>query len=1010
METLYENIYNLLRSFQEAASNQTDDFIDVVLKNNDGTTETVHIKSYRNLMTEITRLSNNFASLTNEKNISYIYNSDGTLSQYVKTTFVNAEYINTTDTTVAQECIVDNRTLISDFVHPLVKIPIYIDQHIKSNIICRTFDIESGYAQIPDDIPYTTFEHLISTGEVVVKSEIVRELEPERQQVNYFGEFVIKSIQQDLQQPTTYTIVLDTIYYTGINVNGNAIELRVGDQLVNETLLTRYEVTSVSKPLSTVVVKMIAGTELLSVNDLLLYNQIIPATDTIIAIPVKPSQNLVTFLSTENIEAVSYPSNGIKLATKDYKVSHEGVTYTIDEFYSAYVTNISEYLLSIINESNIPYSLGITPQTPQLLSSNFKVIQINKHVTNAKNVAEINKLNVTKNELLNQIDNLNNTVNNIINDINKNTYRTITEKNTKQAEIDQLRKNIEVLNNELLTVSRRIDNDANEISLKTYKPKYKILGFWSLQDDLYSPSTGIQHIVKYDVQYRYLNNSSENIDATTIKMVDNGKEVSVVFSPWNKCETEVLQKTKTVDGKYIWTVQSTQDIDNIAINQCAITINENESVEIRIRALSEAGYPVNPVKSDWSNILRINFPEDLRINNVSSVLYQNEVDLRNSEFNKILQMKGLISHIEDQITESEKTYHHIASYITSGLYTNEMKHIPLDVAIRQIKDEIDQLKAVGMAQPTISIVDHEGNEYSISNNQMISIYFGRLQELLDPKDQTIWGNIYKQKCFIKIKNKNSVPIEIRSLCPQSPLTSYFEETPVLNATYQQKEGQIIYFRTLDMGLNANYGVLYDTSTAPLTNNRLTAIGTNTNSATPNIIMGDTSTTPTTATCAEINTTTNTDDNFALVHYNAWNQITTAKLHEELERLEHLHGIRIDDPQIGFNKNPISSPKTGFVPNDKYAVGKHTCGSFLYPVLYDNLLVKGTSTTSSVVIDSNSEISVPFVFEYRPIDMFGRIDGLHTPVYPIKYSKKLGASMIIGNAQFLFDIECYLTID
>lgn len=80
MEILYENIYNLLKAFQEAASNTLTNPV-VVLKNIDGTTREVTVTSFRQLQQEMNRLSNNFNALTNSNNLSYILNPDGTVSQ-----------------------------------------------------------------------------------------------------------------------------------------------------------------------------------------------------------------------------------------------------------------------------------------------------------------------------------------------------------------------------------------------------------------------------------------------------------------------------------------------------------------------------------------------------------------------------------------------------------------------------------------------------------------------------------------------------------------------------------------------------------------------------------------------------------------------------------------------------------------------------------------------------------------------------------------------------------------
>jgi len=94
IEILYENIYNLLTAFQQAtvAGNSN---VTVTLKKIDGTFEQVTINSFQKLQQELTRLDANYKSLLNGDNLSYILDADGSLSQLTKTSFSNAEYLDT---------------------------------------------------------------------------------------------------------------------------------------------------------------------------------------------------------------------------------------------------------------------------------------------------------------------------------------------------------------------------------------------------------------------------------------------------------------------------------------------------------------------------------------------------------------------------------------------------------------------------------------------------------------------------------------------------------------------------------------------------------------------------------------------------------------------------------------------------------------------------------------------------------------------------------------------------
>jgi hypothetical protein len=92
MGRLYTNIYNLTKAFQEASSsNQT--VINVTLVNEDGTSEVVQVNSFQKIMSELSRIDNNFLSTLNIDKLSYIVDADGEMSQVMKTSFANAEFL-----------------------------------------------------------------------------------------------------------------------------------------------------------------------------------------------------------------------------------------------------------------------------------------------------------------------------------------------------------------------------------------------------------------------------------------------------------------------------------------------------------------------------------------------------------------------------------------------------------------------------------------------------------------------------------------------------------------------------------------------------------------------------------------------------------------------------------------------------------------------------------------------------------------------------------------------------
>lgn len=68
-------------------------------------------------------------------------------------------------------------------------------------------------------------------------------------------------------------------------------------------------------------------------------------------------------------------------------------------------------------------------------------------------------------------------------------------------------------------------------------------------------------------------------------------------------------------GLYEWSTENVADGTEININQIDIPITKGEKVEIKVRSISEAGYPDNPLRSVWSNSVVIEFPDTLSTNN-----------------------------------------------------------------------------------------------------------------------------------------------------------------------------------------------------------------------------------------------------------------------------------------------------------------------------------------------------------------------------------------------------------
>ena len=112
-------------------------------------------------------------------------------------------------------------------------------------------------------------------------------------------------------------------------------------------------------------------------------------------------------------------------------------------------------------------------------------------------------------------------------------------------------------------------------------------------------------------------------------------------------------------------------------------------------------------------------------------------------------------------------------------------------------------------------------------------------------------------------------------------------------------------------------------------------------------------------------------------------------------------------------------KLGFAPNDRYLIGKKTCGSYLMvaPASVQQLMVNGTDYRSTYVLEQGEDkaIRIPILFQFRMTDYYGagstgtgKIGGYDTvsTVEPsnLTFAKKIGLDLFVKDeAPFSFDI-------
>ena len=200
-----------------------------------------------------------------------------------------------------------------------------------------------------------------------------------------------------------------------------------------------------------------------------------------------------------------------------------------------------------------------------------------------------------------------------------------------------------------------------------YSPKYHIRGFFNIPEPVYAVNDGIkkvgkQEIIGFEVMYRYLHVDETGSALNTFSYNDSSTGIvqTGTLTDWNVMKSSILEKIYNEDtDSYVWK-HETADGSQIVINQVDIPIRNGEKVEFKIRSISEAGYPYNPLKSDWSNSVIMSFPDNLSSSDsVTTILETVKSDMTSVILQETLSAAGIYTHIAD----SNSKYKHNSNNI-----------------------------------------------------------------------------------------------------------------------------------------------------------------------------------------------------------------------------------------------------------------------------------------------------------------------------------------------------------
>jgi len=620
---IHQNILNILTRISESTMTNADK-IDFSLPSSDGTSQNFSVPSYSSLLRKMNHITDNVARLDNIKNRELgkpIFGQEA-ISEPEKITGLS----NPTLFEYKPNWYLDN------FINPMMYINLdvtkWVNPQSKYLISKRLIlNLDTKDKQIYYQNQFEETESPLSYDTVISKLDamsITYEVDEEQHTLPALvlqnsGAFTVLGMSKDIIESEYYSFVrkynFSSIEYTD-TVSDIRKLLQVGDKLITSTGETEYEVVAVDQATLEVSLGLKAGFEIVTfAADTLRISSSIGGKKEA-HISVGPNEtNIIFFKSTDPYYHTTSASwgDGITFRSNDLMINVGAGQSPINlkQFYEEQAQDYTVILDGVAKENTIGAVYGVQPTKPNLFVENFVIDRVNKHRKGGENEEKVKLLFQNLSALQNEHDELVKLIaaTPVADRVPLNAHKTILEGQ------------ITATNTELTNITKAFGNGNYAVV-----PKYKVKGFWAIPEKVFHEKTGAQEIVQFDVSYRYLDLHKAPIGATKVEYEDStGDTINAAFSEWTVITTTLRKKEyDELLDKMVWAKEDPANTDQININQIAISISHNEKVEIKVRAITEAGYPNNPIRSEWSNTVVIDFPDDEFVDDYDATLmYQN---------------------------------------------------------------------------------------------------------------------------------------------------------------------------------------------------------------------------------------------------------------------------------------------------------------------------------------------------------------------------------------------------
>lgn len=760
------------------ALSSTEDSVKLVLTDPNDPKKTVEyvIPSFGYLKSEIDRLSSSLNTMTNitDGAGSRIRLSDGTYRKII------ASKVPSEAPTITHVDHITNFNFKSNwFFEDMLNPALYITWDMSNQISPETervmiqryilkcdtqakIDAFNKDLKGRNDIDYKGFLTFLLNNRIkYTLDDEIKDLPPRSRR--YFGTFSVIRIdmEKDLNGNNVKRYILDSLEFTDTRSGfENTRLLSVGDfvEVNSNPTTTRFEVIFVDSAENKIGLKCIEGSEGVRIGADTL--KISASQDTLVSadIPVGFDEREVIFVKSidpdSNIPSTKW-SPGVAFYSNELTyVDDSGATQTLQKFYQRNVIDFGQVLLSYATDYYPSIREGIIPNKPVLNyasgEGDFKIVQINTQLTEAADNETFRSLVSDKIKVQSELDNIANEIAKQKELIQTTQYVSTNDKLKEQSKLKTLIDNQSILSSNYNSIVNNIKARYESGSVAT--PKYRIRGFWDIPDSKISPSSGEQKIIKFKIRYRYLSEYGNANKEEEFTYTSGNASVTGRFSNWNEIETKLRGRVKTSSG-WEWEKIDTSNPDVVNINQLDIPINPGEQVEIQVKSVSEAGWPSNPLESDWSDPIVVAFSDfaELEADDLSELISQNRVDAAVANVTKMF--SGNAAHMSSSFYTNDKYFAHTAESITSGFLSPEQTPITLYDKLQDLQNQItmiiEQINST-IGDVIVTLVDNADEQkiYTLSEGETTYINAGdylstlKSQGVDTPKGEIVTKTFY----------------------------------------------------------------------------------------------------------------------------------------------------------------------------------------------------------------------------------------------------------------------------